>query len=117
MAGKGNGAGMPQGLKTILGWALGIGVIALVLLILAILFGNLSGNVGFADQTSGFNDTQNIIQNYTTSAVNIASQFPVVGTIIGVALLLVILIGVLIFAISKMLGVANASGSSNASFG
>ncbi len=186
-----NNTGMPQGLKTILGWALGIGVIALVLLILAILFGNLAGNVGFTTESetfvnqtielgvnatptagegrvngvfsdlfvqnaSGFTvatgnitidgitirnatashgdefvnvtgtitfdsqgkiDADNIITNYTKSAVNISAQFPVVGTIIGVALLLVILIGVLIFAISKMLRVADTGATSGGSPG
>ena len=109
--------GMPEGLKTVMMWVIGIGVIALVLLIMVILFGNLSGSVGFATGSQGFNDTQSIILNYTQSATNTSAQFPVVGTIIGVALLLVILIGVLVFAISKMMGVANVTGGSNASFG
>ena len=114
--GKGTAA-MPEGIRTAMSWALGVGIIALVLLILVILFGNLSGNVGFDTGTQGYNDTQNIILNYTASAVNVSKQFPTVGTIIGVALLLVILIGVLVFAIRKMLGVASATGDSNASFG
>ena len=114
---KGSG-GMPKDIRTILMWGLGIGVLALTLLILVIIFGNLSGNVGFAETTQGFNDTQSIILNYTSSAVNTAEQFPVTGTILGIALLLAILIGVLVFAVKKMMGVAGASsGGSNASFG
>ena len=108
---------MPDSVKTTIYWALGVGVIALILLVLAILFGNLSGNVGFAASTQGYNDTQAIIQNYTKSATNTSTQFPVVGTIIGVALLLTILIGVLVLAIKKMMGVANTAGGSNANFG
>jgi hypothetical protein len=61
----------------------------------------------------GYNDTQNIILNYTSSATNTAAQFPTVGTIIGIAILLAILIALLIFAIRRMMGVTD----SNASFG
>ncbi len=110
--------GMPEDIKTVLFWGLGIGILGLALLILVIIFGNLSGNVGFAVNTQGYNDTQNIITNYTASAVNTAKQFPVTGTILGIALLLAILIGILVFAIRKMMGVANVgAGDTNASFG
>ena len=109
--------GMPQGIRTVILWTLGIGVLALILIVLLILFGNLSGNVGFAVGTEGYNNTQQVIGNYSESAINTAAQFPVVGTIIGIALLLVILIGVLIFAIKKLMAVSGGSGSSNASFG
>ena len=110
--------GMPEGIKTSMYWVLGLGVIALIGLIMLILFGNLSGNVGFATGTQGYNDTQNLITNYTASVVNISEQFPTTGTIIGVALLLVVLLGILIFAIRKMMGVTNmGGGSSNSAFG
>jgi len=102
------------GMKTVLAWVIGVAIIALVLLIMLILFGNLSGNVGFSTGTQGYNDTQNLITNYTKGAVNTSTQFPVVGTIIGVALLLLILIGVLVFAITKL---SKVSSGSNASFG
>ena len=116
---NGKSGGMPDGMKAVMGWTLGVGIIAFILLILVIIFGNLSGNVGFASGTQGFNDTQNIILNYTLSATNTAAQFPTVGTIVGIALLLLILIALLIFAITRMMGVANVTGtsSSNASFG
>ena len=111
--------GMPDGMRGVMGWTLGLGIVAFILLIMVIIFGNLSGNVGFAAATQGYNDTQAIILNYTESAVATAAQFPTVGTIIGIAILLLILIALLIFAISKMLGVASVDGSnaSNASFG
>ena len=109
---------MPEGMKNIMGWVLGIGIIAFILLIMVIIFGNLSGNVGFSTGTQGYNDTQAIILNYTSSATNTAAQFPTVGTIIGIAILLLILIALLVFAIRKMMGVANVTSSgSNASFG
>ena len=114
----GKQSGMPEGIKIAMGWAIGIGSIALILLIMLILFGNLSGNVGFASGTQGYNDTQNVITNYSKSATNLSEQFPVVGTIIGIALLLVVLIGILLFAIRKKMGITGGvSSGSNQSFG
>ena len=106
---------MPEGVKTSMYWVLGIGIIALIGLIMLILFGNLSGNVGFASGTQGYNDTQNLINNYSASVINVGKQFPTTGTIVGVALLLTVLLGILIYAIRKMMGIT--SGSSNNSFG
>ncbi len=109
--------GMPEGIRTTMWWVLGIGIIALIGLIMLILFGNLSGNVGFAVNSSGWNDTQNLILNYSRSVTNISKQFPTVGTIVGVALLLVILIGILIFAIQKMMGISGGGGGKSRPFG
>lgn len=95
----------------IIKWGVGVGVLALFGLIMLILFGNLSGNVGFATGTQGANDTAALIGNYTTSVRNVASQFPTVGTILGVALLLLILIGVLVFAIKKMSNISTSGNS------
>lgn len=188
---------LPDGMRSVIGWTLGVGIIAFVLLILVIIFGNLAGNTGFSqdsettalqemtlannsvvtftgtvgrnnpsvntvvvvnatggetilagnytvtattitgtsDMTLLYNgtavnvsyvtafdsqgqvDSDNIILNYTLSATNTAAQFPTVGTIVGIALLLLILIALLIFAIRKMMGVASSGGSTNASFG
>ncbi len=216
-----NGGGMPPEIRTVLMWGLGIGILAMTLLILSVIFGNLSGNTGLPDSTTnisvtnesddslaqlvyvntttytlnGFNsswssiavetiladanqsngsqtgitklpsgytltvpsanftlsssgvlenattfvypnvtltysyiytfagqikrDTESIITNYTASALNTSKQFPVTGTILGIALLLAILIGILVFAIRKMMGVAGSSGAggSNSSSG
>jgi len=179
---------LPQGIKTVLFWTIGIGIIALTGLILLILFGNLAGNTGFGQVASTFSnntvtlddtavnvttpgvnptleniivtnatggevvpasnytivggtiktnissafyngtevnvsgtqnadeqgkiDTDNLIFNYSESVTNTSAQFPVVGTIIGVALLLIILIGVLIFAVAKLLNMTGSTGSS-----
>ena len=88
--------------------------IALVLLVVLILFGNLSGNVGFAKGTAGYNNTQAVIGNYTAAATNTAAQPPIVGIIIVVALLLATLIGLLVYAIKKMV---NAGRKGEPSFG
>jgi hypothetical protein len=180
---------MPDGIKTVMYWVLGLGIVAFIGLIMLIIFGNLSGNIGFGQtsqnfynqtitlsdtltnvtdltgranpglsnvimynatnsstiiasgnytivngliragpgtygngssvnvsgiqsyDTQGKIDTQGLIGNYTTSVVNTGKQFPMVGTIVGISVLLIILIGLLIFAIRKMMGVASGVGS------
>ena len=179
-------------MRVVMGWVIGLSGIALMLLIMLILFGNLQGNVGFTNDaltftvtnesgfanatgytltnvnssnsaytltalwnftipasnvslllpnatvsaagvvingstvtypdlsisytfsnafpSQGLADTNNFIGNYTTSVLNTGSQFPVVGTIIGVALLLFILISLLIFALVKMGKVGGSGG-------
>ncbi len=194
----GHRGGQDLSMKVVMGWVIGLSGIALMLLIMLILFGNLSGNVGFGDDTStititnesansgslafanatgytlaevnssnsayaitdvfnvqgglynvsvplanvsvtsagvltnatvtdyanvsvsytftfsfpstGKANTDNFIGNYTTSVLNTGAQFPVVGTIIGVALLLFILISLLIFALVRM-GKVGGSGN------
>ena len=188
-------------MRTVMGWAIGVASIALLLLIMLILFGNLSGSVGFGNNSTtitnetiviglttgtstistftdpnyvswnatlilnasigivgattnetlvegsdytifplngtfvnitgdwnrtfvtyevvkesvGLANTNNFINNYTQSVLNTGEQFPTVGTIIGVGLLLFILIALLIFALGKM---AKMGGSSRGgSFG
>ena len=193
-----NGGGMPDGIRTVIFWALGLGVIALILIVLLILFGNLSGNFGFAPDsaivanesftfTSGgaiptsaqgkvdgiltnvalINQTgleeipssnytivgvtiipdttstyigkttnasytvtfdsaeevlaDSVILNYSKGATNTTAQFPTVGTILGIAVLLIVLIGVLVFAVRRLMGVTNSlgsgGGSSSSNFG
>jgi len=186
---------MPEGGRAIIGWVMIGGIIALILLIMAILFGNLSGNVGFNKDSSSYTnetitlnasatpasaqglingvlssitmtnstggetvpstnytssgvfiingtseytdlevnvsytvtydeqgkiDTDNIIMNYTSSATNTAKQLPVTGTIVGIALLLLVLLFILGFAVSRLMkmsgggsGSFSSSGSSN----
>ena len=191
-------SGMPESIKTVMMWALGIGIIALILLIMIIIFGNLSGNLGFIQDTntsirnetinltttgeipaSADNkiggliydvtmtnatgdtmeivdsgnytitgvvinasttskefvnksvnvtysisydsqakiDSDGIIINYTTSAVNTSKQLPVTGTILGIAILLAILIGILVFAIRRLMNVTSVAGGGGGSSG
>ncbi len=106
-------SGGGSGQNTVMSWSILLSSLALFLLIMLILFGNLSGNVGFAANTAGANNTDNFIANYTASVLNVGKQFPVVGTIIGIALLLLILIGILVFALRKMGAVSSQSGGGN----
>ena len=187
---------MDNPLKVVMGWGIGIGSLALFLLVMAILFGNLSGNTGIADGTvtntvtnetsawlnatnyglSGYNtswsgitvtalwnastggvgvynltipvaqarvltggninstnataytnvsvsytyvytyqtqeetNAESIIGNYTTSTVNTSAQFPTIGTILGVVVLLVLLVAVLIYAVRKMSSLTSSGG-------
>ena len=184
---------MPDGMRTALYWVVGLGSIALVILIMLILFGNLQGNLGFTDDshafariTINFNssggtfadtagkvnptisglaivnatggetipksnysvsgatitavatspwnntnvnisgtltydsqeqiDSDYLINNYSKSGTNTASQLPTTGTIVGVSILLGVLIAVLIFAVRRLMNVST-SGSSGMSLG
>ena len=184
--------------KTVLMWTVGIASVAFILLLMAVIFGNLSGNTGIPNSTStltvtnetnaylnetgytlsGYNsswstitltalwnvsasgnynitvgtgnatettgvlynatspanytnvsvsytyvysypsaaanDAEGIIGNYTTGAVNTATQFPTIGTILGVALLILVLLALLVYVITKM---GNLRSKNSGSFG
>jgi hypothetical protein len=92
------------GIKNTMSWVIGVASISLVLLVLLIIFGNLSGNLGFAVDTTGYNNTQAVINNVTSGVAKLTTQIPNVMLFIGIALLLFVLIGVLAFVIKKMSG-------------
>lgn len=100
------------GIKTTMQWVIGVASIALVLLVLLIIFGNLSGNLGFTANSQGYNDTQNVINNVTSGVGNLAKQIPTVLLFVGIALLLFVLIFVLAYVIKKM----SSFGGSNKNF-
>ena len=93
-----------SGVKNTMSWVIGISSIALVLLVLLIIFGNLSGNLGFAVDSQGYNDTQNVINNVTSGVGKLTTQIPTIFLFVGIALLLFVLIGVLAWVIKKMSG-------------
>jgi hypothetical protein len=93
-----------SGVKNTMSWVIGISSIALVLLVLLIIFGNLSGNLGFAVNSQGYNDTQNVINNVTSGVGKLTTQIPTVLLFVGISLLLFVLIGVLAWVIKKMSG-------------
>jgi hypothetical protein len=101
-----------SGIKQTMSWVIGISSIALVVLVLLIIFGNLSGNLGFATGSQGYNDTNAVINNVTSGVDKLVTQFPTVLLFVGIGLLLFVLIGVLAWVIKKMSNV----GGSNKNF-
>ena len=68
-----------------------IGLIGLVMLIV---FGNLSGNLGFAVNTAGANNTNSVINNLTAGATTFFSFANTWFVLLAVVLLIVIVISV-----------------------
>lgn len=60
-----------------------------------IIYGNLSGNLGFTVNSQGANDTNLVINNITAGAVSFYGFAGTWFTITAVAVLIVILIGIL----------------------
>ena len=56
-------------------------------------------------------NAESLITDYTTSATNTSAQFPTVGTILGIAVLLFILVAVAIYAMKKFSTMGGGSGS------
>ena len=66
---------LPEGMRTTLGWVLGVAIIAFILLIMVIIFGNLQGNVGFGRVSTAFaNETINITDNVAGSTPTTAQN-------------------------------------------
>ena len=103
---------MGGNVKETMNWVIGISSIALVLLVLLIIFGNLSGNLGFAVNSAGYNDTQGVINNVTQGVGKLTSQLPTILLFVGIGLLLFVLIATLAYVIKKM----NGLGGSNKNF-
>ena len=70
-------------------------VIGFLGIIWLIIYGNLSGNLGFAADTVGFNNTEQVIANLTDGAVTFYAFAPLWFTILAIVLLIVILLGLL----------------------
>lgn len=83
-----------------------IGFLGIVWLII---YGNLSGNLGFATGSKGSNDTEGVIANMTEGASQFFAFAPTWFTILGIVLLILILVGLL--AIVMKLSNRNKSGS------
>lgn len=63
--------------------------IAVLILGVVIVFGNLSGNLGFTDLTdAGYNESQEVITDVMTGTTNLTGQFGAVFTILGALLII-----------------------------
>lgn len=84
-----------------------IGFLGLVWLII---YGNLSGNLGFASGTQGYNDTQNVILNLTDGTTTFFAYAPTWFIITAIVVLIGILLGLLIYAV-KILKMTQTKGA------
>jgi len=91
MAGSGISGNISNTTKTF-GALLTLGLTGLLFLIV---FGNLSGNLGFTDASQGANDTTAVITNLTGGTVTFFSFASVWFTLLAVTLLIIIVMSVI----------------------
>lgn len=72
-----------------------LGVIGFIGLVWLIIYGNLSGNVGFETGSQGYNDTQAVILNLSEGFTTFFGFAPTWFTIAAIVLLIFILVGLL----------------------
>ncbi len=73
----------------------GLGVIGFIGVIWLMIYGNLSGNLGFAVDTQGFNDTEGVIANITGGFGTFFGFSNTFFTIAAIVLLIFMLLGLL----------------------
>lgn len=73
----------------------GLGVIGFIGIIWLMIYGNLSGNLGFASGTQGFNDTESVITNITGGFNTFFGFSNIWFTIAAIVLLIFMLVGLL----------------------
>ena len=73
----------------------GLGVIGFIGIIWLMIYGNLSGNLGFTEFTQGFNDTESVITNITGGFNTFFGFAGVWFTIAAIILLIFMLVGLL----------------------
>lgn len=82
----------------------GLMVLGFLGLVWLMIFGNLSGNMGFASGSQGYNDTEVIISNLTAGAKTFFGFSNTLFTIVAIVLLITILLALLyvVMGIVKM---------------
>ena len=83
-----------------------IASIAILLLGILLIFGNLSGNLGFDNTTQGYTDSETVITDVTTGVTSLSGKFTTVFTILGVLLI----IGAIVWML-KMFGFGGKNGN------
>ena len=73
----------------------GLGVIGFIGIVWLMIYGNLSGNLGFAEGTQGFNDTESVIANISGGFNTFFGFSNVWFTIAAIVLLIFMLVGLL----------------------
>ena len=73
----------------------GLGVIGFIGIVWLMIYGNLSGNLGFASGTTGYNNTENVIANVTTGFGTFFGFSNTFFTIAAIVLLIFMFLGLL----------------------
>lgn len=73
----------------------GLGVIGFIGIVWLMIYGNLSGNLGFASGTAGYNNTESVISNITTGFGTFFGFSNTFFTIAAIVLLIFMLLGLL----------------------
>lgn len=73
----------------------GLGVLGFIGIVWLMIYGNLSGNLGFADATTGFNNTEAVIDNITAGFGTFFGFSNTFFTIAAIVLLIFMLVGLL----------------------
>ena len=73
----------------------GLGVIGFIGIVWLMIYGNLSGNLGFAANTQGYNDTESVITNMTSGFSTFFGFSETFFTIAAIVLLIFMLVGLL----------------------
>lgn len=91
-----------------------LGVIGFIGIVWLMIYGNLSGNLGFAASTTGYNNTEGVINNMTTGFGTFFGFSNTFFTIAAIVLLIFMLVGLLalVMTIAKTMGGKNSSGYS-----
>ena len=79
-----------------------LGVIGFIGIIWLMIYGNLSGNLGFASGTQGYNDTENVIENITSGFLTFFEFSDTFFTIAAIVLLIFMLVGLLALVVMIM---------------
>lgn len=90
-------------------WLMVLGFLGIVWLMI---YGNLSGNLGFAVDTAGYNDTQQVITNMTGGAKTFFNFSNTLFTIIAIVLLITILLA-LLYVVMRIVNMAKSKKSSS----
>ena len=72
-----------------------LGVIGFIGIVWLMIYGNLSGNLGFATGTAGYNNTEGVINNLTTGFGTFFGFSNTFFTIAAIVLLIFMLLGLL----------------------
>lgn len=66
-----------------------IAAVAVILIGIVVVFGNLSGNLGFANSSvDGYNESQTVITDTVSATTNLSGQFGAVFTILGALIII-----------------------------